>query len=911
MKFHLHQDRAGNQFYFELVSEEGLLLLTSQVYADRDGCIEGIQGAVEGLLNEDRFDSRAEADGFFFVLRTADEQELARSPSFGSRPEVAEAIASITSEAANTREYEVTVTPIRKTYTALVDRYDFSQRSTSGQPGFEWFWSDKNRRYYFHFNDAQGQAFLYSWAFSTIARCKERIRSVIKNASVATRYERKEQDGHYFFILKARNGREIARSRLFVAAEGMEMALAYLSSHAAEYAAQFAKPKRTGAETGTGRYNLSRRSTSGMVGFEAFRSDVDARYYFHFNDKNGQGLLYSRAYATRTSRDGGLRAVIKNAGSEARYETREEEGRYYFVLRAGNKRELARSTYFVSAAEMAAAIAFLRATVPGYANAYGVTLGAAGTSQAETFTLFVNRAGAFGAGAATAAPAVAATTAAAASSTATTPRAATAPPRSANGDGRARRWLLRLSPVLLVFLLLFVFRGFDGGEGGGADTETLTEGSEQREPLAGVVEVTEGDDTTSGAGGGTETSSGVAGGETPSADTGGGETSSAAARDETLAAAGDAETPSAQATGETPSAGTGAGETPSEAVPSDETPAGEVKRETPSADPAVAEARAAGQERPVNQGQPADRAQRAAEDARAVERQPVARQTPVDDQTPAEESPSQPEQEAGPARFDHSQESWTIVVASYAEQAAAAAAVAQYREKLGGHLVDVIEETGGGQMHYRVVVGQFQTLQATHEGQRGLGNVLPAGAWQLHVTAVTDDASDEIEGVETPSGAPKSRASGGADAAALGFAAGTMEAQMADALSDPNSRLPGMFTMEKVKFPFNSARLNQGAYQQVINLAKLLNTYPDVRIDIYGHIDETETEIYVGPYADDGPITLSALRARCIYRKLIERGVAAERLGFQGFGATKPLASANTARGRQQNRRTEIVVSRR
>lgn len=984
MKFNMHRDRTTNQFYFELVSDEGQSLLTSQAYPDRDGCTEGIQQAIEGLLNTDRFEHRADEDDFYFIVRTADDQELARSPSFGSRQEVDEAIASLQSAAGTAEEYEVTVSRARKSFVSLEARYDFSQRSTSGKPGFEWFWSKKNKRWYFHFNDAQGQAFLYSWPFSTIAQCKERIRSVIKYAPVASRYEKGEQDGQYFFILKARNGREIARSHLFATVEEMEAALAYLSGNAAAYEAEFAKTA-SAAATGASLYNLSRRSTSGAVGFEAFRSEEDKRYYFHFVDKNGRVLLHSRAYITRSSRDSGLRAVIKNAGSEARYETRIEDGRYYFVLRAGNRRELARSAYFASAAEMAAAIAFLRTAVPGYAAAYGVTLGAAATPQAESFRL---RPGAAGAGAVAAGAAAAATTAAAAGTAAAgasgaaagtagtagtaTGTAATgaatagataasggtaaaaskkaaAQPRTAaattgaapsrqatprSGDGGVRRWLLRLSPVLAVLLLFVVFRGFDGCESGSADTETLAEGPNQgqQQALIGAQGASEGDDATSGAGGGPEDPSGTAEGAAGTSETG--------PDAETSPAAGDTETPSTQT----------AGDTPSEAVPGRETRAAEGQRETPVAvaDPTVAQARAADQEQPVNQGQrvnqeqPADQArraageaaraaeaERAAEDARTPQRQLVARQrpareasktdqetpagrqsaareTPLDDPSPADNqrpagNPSaQPEQEAGPARFDHSQRSWTLVLASHTDQADANAAAEAYREKMGDYPVDVIKQTSDGQTHYRIVAGQFQTLEEMQEMQRGLGNAVPSGAWQMRFTDV----------IETQQAAAKARASRRPNAATLGFTTGTIEAQIADALSDPTNRSSGMFTMEKVRFSFNSAKLNRDAYQQVTNLALLLNTYPNARIDIYGHIDETENEDSVAPYAEVGSITLSALRARCIYRRIIERGVSAERLGFHGFGATKPLTSAGTSQGKQQNRRIEIVLSR-
>ena len=41
----------------------------------------------------------------------------------------------------------------------------------------------------------------------------------------------------------------------------------------------------------------------------------------------------------------------------------------------------------------------------------------------------------------------------------------------------------------------------------------------------------------------------------------------------------------------------------------------------------------------------------------------------------------------------------------------------------------------------------------------------------------------------------------------------------------------------------------------------------------------------------------------------ITKGIAANRLEFKGYGATKPLADNNTESGRAINRRTEIQVT--
>jgi len=53
--------------------------------------------------------------------------------------------------------------------------------------------------------------------------------------------------------------------------------------------------------------------------------------------------------------------------------------------------------------------------------------------------------------------------------------------------------------------------------------------------------------------------------------------------------------------------------------------------------------------------------------------------------------------------------------------------------------------------------------------------------------------------------------------------------------------------------------------------------------------------------------TLSEKRAASVKAYLVNAGVAANRLTTQGFGASHPVASNNTALGRSQNRRVEVV----
>ena len=53
---------------------------------------------------------------------------------------------------------------------------------------------------------------------------------------------------------------------------------------------------------------------------------------------------------------------------------------------------------------------------------------------------------------------------------------------------------------------------------------------------------------------------------------------------------------------------------------------------------------------------------------------------------------------------------------------------------------------------------------------------------------------------------------------------------------------------------------------------------------------------------------MSELRALSVMKELVNRGVAKNRIKAVGYGMNRPIASNATASGRQQNRRTEIII---
>jgi chemotaxis protein MotB len=87
-----------------------------------------------------------------------------------------------------------------------------------------------------------------------------------------------------------------------------------------------------------------------------------------------------------------------------------------------------------------------------------------------------------------------------------------------------------------------------------------------------------------------------------------------------------------------------------------------------------------------------------------------------------------------------------------------------------------------------------------------------------------------------------------------------------------------------------------------------LTSAQNVKIVVYGFTDNTP----VGPalqrvgIADN--LDLSSRRAATVVAFLTSKGVNPNILSAKGFGATHPVAPNDTAQGRAQNRRIEIVL---
>ncbi|MCR4409509.1 MAG: OmpA family protein [Candidatus Saccharicenans sp.] len=105
-----------------------------------------------------------------------------------------------------------------------------------------------------------------------------------------------------------------------------------------------------------------------------------------------------------------------------------------------------------------------------------------------------------------------------------------------------------------------------------------------------------------------------------------------------------------------------------------------------------------------------------------------------------------------------------------------------------------------------------------------------------------------------------------------------------------------------VLFDVNKATLKPESQLKLAKLAGILMVFQDMKLSIEGHTDSTGSE--------ELNLRLSTDRARAVYEFLMSQGVAPDRMKYQGFGSSKPVAPNDTEANRAKNRRVEVIVLR-
>jgi len=107
--------------------------------------------------------------------------------------------------------------------------------------------------------------------------------------------------------------------------------------------------------------------------------------------------------------------------------------------------------------------------------------------------------------------------------------------------------------------------------------------------------------------------------------------------------------------------------------------------------------------------------------------------------------------------------------------------------------------------------------------------------------------------------------------------------------------------MNDVLFDTAKYTLRPGAREKLAKISGILLAHPSLRVEVEGHTDSVGGEEYNQ--------RLSEQRASAVRDYLVQQNISMNNVTAKGFGKTRPVVSNDTAAGRQQNRRVELVVS--
>jgi len=175
-----------------------------------------------------------------------------------------------------------------------------------------------------------------------------------------------------------------------------------------------------------------------------------------------------------------------------------------------------------------------------------------------------------------------------------------------------------------------------------------------------------------------------------------------------------------------------------------------------------------------------------------------------------------------------------------------------------------------------------------------MGGILGAAAG-----AAVSDGDDKLKGALL--GAALGAGTGALIGADLDRQAAELRSQMSPGISVTNHGDYLVVNMpQDLLFATDSATVSASLTGDLREVAASLLKYPNSRIEVVGHTDNTGGAAY--------NMDLSQRRASAVASVLLNGGVPSGRISAYGRGEDQPVASNLTPDGRAQNRRVEIII---
>jgi outer membrane protein OmpA-like peptidoglycan-associated protein len=107
-------------------------------------------------------------------------------------------------------------------------------------------------------------------------------------------------------------------------------------------------------------------------------------------------------------------------------------------------------------------------------------------------------------------------------------------------------------------------------------------------------------------------------------------------------------------------------------------------------------------------------------------------------------------------------------------------------------------------------------------------------------------------------------------------------------------------TIAGITFPSGSAKIAPSSFATLDAAVKVLNDYPELRLEVSGHTDDVGVR--------EANVKLSQERAEAVRAYFVSKGIGEERVVAVGHGPDKPVADNKTKAGKAANRRIEFAL---
>ena len=134
----------------------------------------------------------------------------------------------------------------------------------------------------------------------------------------------------------------------------------------------------------------------------------------------------------------------------------------------------------------------------------------------------------------------------------------------------------------------------------------------------------------------------------------------------------------------------------------------------------------------------------------------------------------------------------------------------------------------------------------------------------------------------------------------LNIPEGGFENNLLDYIKEGKFESGKYYAFDRLYYNTGSASLSDDSINQIENIASIMKAYPEVKILLRGHTDNTGSA--------EGNNKLSAKRAMSVKAKLVEKGIETSRLQTKGMGSVEPIADNATPEGRSKNRRIDASI---